>query len=155
MMSSFSVSLATEKDHDALLKALELIRADVQFNPFQFSWNSESFRDELKLAETLICKNQAGEVVSFLAYRKNKFEREIMVLATTPLNRKLGLQTQLLAELLNEARLNKLEVWLEVHEQNSSAIELYKKNKFKEQGRRVKYYQDGAAALLMKWSAGL
>ena len=152
-MSSFSVCLATEKDHEALLKALELIRQDTQFNQFQFSWNSENFRDELKLAETLICKNDSGEVLSFLSYRKNKFEREIMVLATTPPHRKLGLQTQLLAELLSEARLNKLEIWLEVHEQNSSAIELYKKNKFELQGRRVKYYRDGADALLMKWSA--
>lgn len=150
-MSSFSVCKATEKDHEALLKALELIRQDKQFNPFQFSWNSENFLTELKLAEILIYKNQNNEVVSFLTYRKNQFECEIMVLATVPEHRQQGLQSQLLVELLTESRLNKLEIWLEVHEQNSSAIELYKKNKFTVEGRRVKYYRDGADALLMKW----
>lgn len=154
-MTSFSVEVATEKDHEALLKALELIRQDSLFNPAQFSWNSESFLSELKLAETLVCKNQSGEVVSFLTYRKNKFDFEIMVLATIPINRHQGLQSQLLSWLLSEAQLNKLEVWLEVHEQNSSAIGLYKKNKFSLEGRRAKYYQDGAAALLMKWNSGL
>jgi ribosomal-protein-alanine N-acetyltransferase len=154
-MSSFSFSFATEKDHDALLAALELIRQDNSFDSFQFSWNSEKFLSELKLAETLVCKNKQNEVASFLTYRKNKFEFEIMALATVPQNRKQGLQTQLLSRLLTEAKINNLEVWLEVHEQNSSAIELYKKNKFSSVGRRAKYYQDGADALLLKWKVDL
>lgn len=133
--------------------ALELIRQDSLFKPYQFSWNSENFLSELKLAETLVCKNQKSEVVSFLTFRKNQFECEIMVLATVPENRKQGLQNQLLKSLLADAQLNTLEVWLEVHEQNSSAIELYKKNKFSPVGRRAKYYQDGADALLLKWTA--
>ena len=148
-MSSFSVSFATEKDHDPLLAALELIRQDNLFNQFQFSWSSENFISELKRAETLVCKNLQNEVASFLTYRKNQFEFEIMALATVPQNRQQGLQTQLLNRLIDEAQLNNLEVLLEVHEQNSSAIELYKKNNFSPVGRRTKYYQDGADALLL------
>lgn len=154
-MASFSVTKATEKDHESLLRALEIIRLDSSFNTFQFSWNSENFLAELKVAETLICKSENSEVLSFLSYRKNQFEYEIMVLATLPMHRQKGLQSQLIKALLAEARLSHATVWLEVHEKNSSAIELYKKNKFVSEGRRSRYYKDGADALLMKWSEKL
>ena len=152
MSDSFSVLIASKNDHQALLVALESVQQDPLFNPFQLSWTSESFLAELKIAETLICKNQTQEVLSFLSYRKSQFEIEIMVLATLPQYRNQGLQQKLLKQLLRSADHEKLEVWLEVHEKNSPAIELYKKNNFSQQGLRTRYYKDGADALLMKWS---
>lgn len=151
MTGSFSFLISNENDYEALLNSLETIRQDSSFNSFQFSWNSENFITELKLAETLICKHQSGEVAAFLTYRKNKFEIEIMALATLPKYRKQGLQQQLLDLLLKKAQLEKLEIWLEVHEKNSPAIELYKKNNFNLKACRANYYKDGAGALLMKW----
>jgi ribosomal-protein-alanine N-acetyltransferase len=40
------------------------------------------------------------------------------------------------------------ELWLEVHEVNVSAQNLYEKLGFRLSGRRPRYYKDGATALL-------
>jgi ribosomal-protein-alanine N-acetyltransferase len=40
------------------------------------------------------------------------------------------------------------ELWLEVHEANQAARQLYQKLGFKETGKRKRYYKDGGTAIL-------
>ena len=45
---------------------------------------------------------------------------------------------------------SRMEIFLEVRENNITAIEFYKKNGFKEAGKRKNYYRDtGEAAIIM------
>ena len=53
-------------------------------------------------------------------------------------------------QLINEIKKSRMEIFLEVRENNITAIEFYKKNGFKEAGKRKNYYRDtGEAAIIM------
>ncbi|MCM2281887.1 MAG: GNAT family N-acetyltransferase [Bdellovibrionaceae bacterium] len=72
---------------------------------------------------------------------------EILHLATDPRVRRKGYMAELLAAVI-AARESGKEVWLEVHEANQPARQLYEKMGFRNVGRRSAYYADGGAAVL-------
>lgn len=74
---------------------------------------------------------------------------EIWCLATHPAFQGEGVMSALLQEL----KLSTEEIWLEVHEWNTTAIHFYKNQRFQQVGRRSNYYKDGRAALLFTWKA--
>lgn len=151
MMSDFSFGEAQSADYAELVQILQEIKSDSNFNSAQFSWTEQSLTEEFKFSKTWILKDTSAHIGAFLCFRQNHPDYEIMLLATRPRYRRRGLQSRVLQKLLQQASIEKAVVRLEVHSGNSSAIELYKKNNFVIAGKRVRYYRDGADALLMIW----
>lgn len=84
----------------------------------------------------------AGYVIIF----NNSDSLEIMKIGVNPEYRRKGIGTIL----INEMKKSRMQIFLEVRENNSTAIEFYKKNGFKEAGKRKNYYRDtGEAAIIM------
>jgi ribosomal-protein-alanine N-acetyltransferase len=82
-------------------------------------------------------------------------EAEILSVAIAPAWRGRGLSSQLLdLHLRLLAGLGIRAVFLEVGEHNTPACRLYRRAGFKDVGRRQGYYQDGAAALVLRRDFG-
>ncbi len=74
---------------------------------------------------------------------------EILLLLTNPTKKRTGIMKNLLSEVVEDLSVNlKEEIWLEVHESNLAARNLYKNCSFVEVGSRPKYYSDGGNAIL-------
>lgn len=76
---------------------------------------------------------------------------EIWCLATLPAYQGQGV----MGSLLKELKVTTKEIWLEVHELNTKAINFYKNQTFQQVGSRPNYYKDGKKALLFTWKAEL
>jgi ribosomal protein S18 acetylase RimI-like enzyme len=89
-----------------------------------------------------------SDLCGFILYRLSADNLEIIWLATHPQFLAQGVMQKLLAELFAaHSHLN--EVWLEVHEKNQQALNLYIKMGFHKVGRRQAYYSDGGAAITL------
>ena len=85
---------------------------------------------------------------------KGPFETDIIYLYVYPKNRKQGIASKLILHLLSCLKEdNKQEgVFLEVSDQNKSAIKLYEKIGMTYKGLRRSYYKDGSNALVYYYS---
>ena len=92
-----------------------------------------------------------GELVAYIGFDLGLFEYEFQTVLVNPLYRKKGLAKALIGKMLDMAKQNNIEsIFLEVREQNESAINLYQGLGFKVISKRNKYYFDGENALVMK-----
>lgn len=112
-----------------------------------FQWDEQKILSELTQHQSFAAL-EGSEVLAFLVLAKRTdLIFEIPLLVTSASYQNKGVMQRLLvwlfASLPPEA-----ELWLEVHQSNSSACNLYRKLGFEEVGLRKKYYQDGGAALL-------
>ncbi len=112
----------------------------------QFYWPMDLLGAEIATAESLGVFE--GELlVGFVLYRELPGVWEISLVATHPRFSRRGFMSALLKQLI-DAKGRERELWLEVHQDNHLAQQLYEKLGFQMSGRRPKYYQDGATALL-------
>lgn len=103
--------------------------------------------DELEVA--------AGVVRSFICFLQSTDSVEILALGVDPRFQRQGFMGKLLETFVREAQGEGLEVFLEVHEDNISAINLYKKYGFQFVNQRKSYYKDGKSALIFKTKANM
>jgi ribosomal-protein-alanine N-acetyltransferase len=102
-------------------------------------------------------ESETGRLEAFVLFRDVGVAWEISFLAVAPELRGQGRMRTLL--LLLQERLREtpcqqpqgLAIWLEVHEANGPALNLYAKVGFREVGRRPRYYSDGGAAILFSY----
>lgn len=138
---------ATENDYSAIIQIVEEISVQAPEKKSQFNWDRFQIGDELQKSATWVVSR--GEVVeAFLCAREAPDFFEITVLATALQVRKQGLQSQLMKTVLLEATGKNKNVLLEVHEENLSAINFYRKLGFAELPKRKNYYSDGKSALV-------
>jgi len=128
-----------------------------------FSWSVESLQTEWNEAECFVLVS-AGQIVAYASLRPAGDAREITCLAVRPRTQRKGWGGLLLQSLFEQFENDAIghgqsggdsvirELWLEVHDQNLAAQELYNRQGFMVTGRRNKYYPDGGAALLMSKS---
>lgn len=91
-------------------------------------------------------KDENGITAGYVIIFNNSDSLEIMKIGVNPQYREKGFGTIL----INEIKKSRMEIFLEVRENNTTAIEFYKKNGFKEAGKRKNYYRDtGEAAIIM------
>lgn len=91
-------------------------------------------------------QNEEGQTAGYAIIFNNSDSLEIMKIGVNPLFREKGFGSIL----INEIKKSRMEIFLEVRENNITAIEFYKKNGFKEAGKRKNYYRDtGEAAVIM------
>ncbi len=114
--------------------------------PMGGSWTLRLIEKELENQLAFGLKEE-GKILAVVLIHAQDGVWEIVMLATDPAHHRKGLMTRLMTALADQ-RPPKTELWLEVHEGNLSAQNLYKKLGFRQVGRRDKYYRDGGAALL-------
>lgn len=91
-------------------------------------------------------KTDNGITAGYVIVFNNSDSLEIMKIGVNPQYRQKGIGTIL----INEMKKSRMGIFLEVRENNNTAIEFYKKNGFKEAGKRKNYYRDtGEAAIIM------
>jgi ribosomal-protein-alanine N-acetyltransferase len=89
--------------------------------------------------------------LGFALGRAQAGEAEILTIAVRPRAWRLGIGRLLLRALMTEAaRRGAAELFLEVAESNMNAHALYSSAGARKDGRRPRYYADGAAALILR-----
>ena len=130
-----------------------------------FHWPPDKLRTQIDHAATrtfVVVENESsglgGEIVSerimaFACFVDMGQAIEIPVLATHPQFHHQGWMKHLL-NAVDAQYYHTRELWLEVHEGNMAARNLYRSLGFVESGRRVSYYRDGSAAILCNRFSG-
>lgn len=132
------------------LSDLEEIKTNLSDN-FDDFWSYNVFKSELcNIYSKYVVARQYGNIIGFAGMQIILDEGNIMNIVTKTENRKLGIATLMLTELLNIAKKSKLRlINLEVNEKNLAALHLYEKFGFKQVGLRKKYYNNTDNAILM------
>jgi ribosomal-protein-alanine N-acetyltransferase len=112
----------------------------------EFYWPPTMLEDELKESVSWGCFLN-DELAAVVLLREMPDVGEISLLATAPDYRRKGCMEFLLRGLFDAIGHNR-EIWLEVHENNHQAQQLYKKLGFRRDGVRSHYYKDGGSAVL-------
>jgi len=127
---------------------------DILEDEFDDFWNSQILKDELENENTrYVVAIKNGEVSGFAGIKYNFDTVEVMNIVTKKNQRRNGLATILLRNLIEISKeFNVSKILLEVNEQNLPAINLYNKLGFFEVGRRKKYYNNQFDAILMDYN---
>ena len=118
----------------------------VEFEYFrQLGWSKKQFQlqliKEINFGLVLIYDNKIkGFIIGDLITIEKKLEYEILILYVNSKNRRLGYASKLINNLNLFLKKKLKKIFLEVAEDNISAIELYEKNNFKKIGIRKNYY---------------
>ena len=97
----------------------------------------------------LSVRNEDNKIVGYIILFDNSDSLEIMKIGVLPEVRQQGIATLLINEIKKKDR----DIFLEVRENNISAIKFYEKNFFRKIGQRKNYYSDtGESAILMTWN---
>ena len=142
-MSDIQISEMTLSD-------LEEIKTNLSDN-FDDFWSYNVFKSELSnIYSKYVVARQYGNIIGFAGMQIILDEGNIMNIVTKTENRKLGIATLMLNELLSIAKKSKLRlINLEVNDKNLAALHLYEKFGFKQVGLRKKYYNNTDNAILM------
>lgn len=115
-------------------------------------WNEKAFKDLLEISfhYLVVDYDDENKIRGFLLYSLILDEAEILTFCVSPAKQSKGVGGNLLAVFLEKMK-NKhvTTVLLDVAENNFSAIKLYNRYGFMENGRRRKYYENKIDALLM------
>ncbi|MBP3707164.1 MAG: ribosomal protein S18-alanine N-acetyltransferase [Clostridia bacterium] len=120
----------------------------IQFDDFwTFSILEKEFNGE---NTTYIVAEENNEILGFAGILTIIDESNIMNIVTKKDKRHMGVGSLLLSELIKiSKKLNMKSITLEVNENNTPAIKLYKKYNFEQIGVRKKYYDNTDSAILM------
>jgi ribosomal-protein-alanine N-acetyltransferase len=145
MMSSLQIAPLTVVDLDEV--------ALIEQVSFTSPWPTSAYATELttnRLARYFGARRD-GELVGYGGIWLMVDEAHVTTMAVRPANRRTGVATALLLELLQEARRGGARVaTLDVRVSNVEAQRLYRSFGFVEVGRRIRYYDDnGEDALVM------
>ena len=114
-----------------------------------FSWDELKLLNQLEASPTVgaFAAEESEKLLAFVNLADVGEAWELIVLATHGDFQHQGIMEGLLKHIF-ASHCKSRKVWLEVHEANLGARNLYRKLGFKEEGRRLSYYPDGTAAIL-------
>lgn len=121
--------------------------------PMGGSWTLSLVEKELENGFGWALVTEDGKINGVILARKLEESWDISFLGLAKSNRGKGQMDQFFT-IVREKYFHKWPVWLEVHELNLPALNLYKRLGFRQVGRRLRYYRDGAAAVLLSLSEG-
>lgn len=110
-------------------------------------WNEEKYSavfDQKEPRRIMLLAEDNTRILGFGIVRMSQNEGEVENLAVVRDMQRQGLGTQILRRLLDLAKTEVSNVFLEVREANAAARALYTKAGFRECGRRKSYYQNPA-----------
>ena len=123
----------------------------MKHNKFPNIWDYDTFADDYNDSRYIVIK-QNEDIYGFAGFRIVFEEMEIMNIVTRVDARNQGFASNMLSYILRYAYSNETEkINLEVNENNSQAIKLYKTYGFQTVGKRNKYYRDNGNAILMTY----
>ncbi|MBO4293093.1 MAG: ribosomal protein S18-alanine N-acetyltransferase [Clostridia bacterium] len=131
---------------------LEQIKDNLQ-SDFDDFWNSNILEKELQNDNSymIVVKDENNEIVGFAGIQFILDEADITNIVTKKSARNRGIGTILLKELINVSEQKDCKrITLEVNENNSIALKLYKNIGFVEIGQRKKYYNGKETAIIME-----
>jgi len=109
-------------------------------------WTANDFADLKKSGCDIIASQN-----SFVVWRRIDDEAEIISIGVAPIARRTGTASALMQMVERDVKqLGSKTIFLEVDEENTPAIELYKKSGFTNAGIRPHYYENGHNAIIMK-----
>lgn len=138
--------------HDEIFRVVQAVIRG-QGLKAEFYWPDGMLSEELEVTEAVgLFKGRV--LAGLVLYRVLPMAWEISMVATDPQFRRQGLMEVLISHLINargQGEGEAKELWLEVHEANSGAQNLYEKLGFRRIGVRNRYYKDGGTALLYSY----
>ena len=136
--------------HTMHLEDLDKIKENLETD-FDDFWNYKIFKEELgNNNSSYLVLLYNDEIVCFGGIKVILDESNLMNIVTRKDMRRKGFASILLDELITiSGKENCSSVTLEVNENNTPAINLYKKFDFAEVGKRTNYYKNGDNAVLM------
>lgn len=117
--------------------------AEVAFEPeYREAWTTGQISGLLVSSDAWLELGEIdGALISFALCRQAADEVELLLCATSPDLRRQGLGMELMARVSEQCRLRGVrKLFLEVRSSNLSALALYRKAGFREDGRRPGYY---------------
>ena len=116
------------------------------------SWNERQFEEAFKTGRSIfLFAKEKGEAVAFLLAEDLIDSVNLLLIATDEKYRNKKIATKLILELEKITKNKKInKIWLEVKENNYSAINFYKKNNFENIYLRRNYYKNGISALIFE-----
>ena len=134
----------------------------IERRSFPTPWSLAMFVLELsKPSGICLAATRVGDLVGYLVCSRYDRVWHVMNIAIDPDERRQGLATALLQELLDRVGDDDAQYTLEVRHSNQAAIGLYRRFGFRPAGLRRRYYQDNGEDALIMWrtpgdgSAGL
>jgi ribosomal-protein-alanine N-acetyltransferase len=124
----------------------------IERRAFPTPWSLAMFVLELsKPAGVCLAALRDGEMLGYLICSRYDTVWHIMNVAVDPAQRRRGIATALLADLLRRVGSQTERFTLEVRESNRAAIALYERYGFRAAGRRRRYYQDNGEDAVVMW----
>ena len=147
-----SPSNRAESFREATVADLEGLVA-LERSAFEGPWNAAQLSGQLDQpgSFTLVAAGDAGELDAYATFTQVAGEAELLRVAVRPTARRRGLAKSLLRVALDRLAARRIATChLEVREDNTPALALYRSLGFEEVGRRKAYYPDKTAALLFR-----
>lgn len=143
---SFIIRLAEKKDIEALAELDDIC--------FAIPWNRSAFEYEINenLKAIYLVAELDDRIIGYVGVWVILDEGHITNIAVHPDFRNKGLGKLLLSNLFEITDRKGVERYtLEVRDSNDAALSLYSKFKFKQEGKRLKYYEDTGEDALILW----
>ena len=125
----------------------------IEFDAFTTPWTRNDFNSELANNNAIyIVASENNNVIGYAGMWHVINEGHILNVAVKAENRKQGVGTLLISELVNIAiEKEMIGLTLEVRESNTAALQLYQKFGFKAEGIRKRYYSDPSEDAVIMW----
>lgn len=146
---------ARSQDFELIANISELVYQKMLLleRPSFFNWTGEKMLAELRLADQVWLVEENAQILAFVVLRELPDAWEVSALASNSQFMGRGHMLSLLSDVIERFTRgdNGKELWLEVHEKNQPARQLYQKLGLVEVGRRSRYYSDGGSAVLYSY----
>jgi len=124
----------------------------IERRAFPTPWSLAMFVLELsKAGGVCLAAARDGELVGYLVCSRYDAVWHVMNVSVEPRQRRMGVATALLLELLERIDGPDARLTLEVRRSNAPAIALYERFGFRSAGVRRRYYQDNGEDALIMW----
>jgi ribosomal-protein-alanine N-acetyltransferase len=124
----------------------------IERRAFPTPWSLAMFVLELsKAGGVCLAATRDGELVGYLVCSRYDTVWHVMNVSVEPRQRRMGVATALLLELLERIDGSDARLTLEVRRSNTPAIALYERFGFRSAGVRRRYYQDNGEDALIMW----
>ncbi|MCB0363561.1 MAG: GNAT family N-acetyltransferase [Bdellovibrionales bacterium] len=130
----------------------EIVKTFYSQNDFPVGggWGADQLADEVSSGHSLAVFYRYFGLTCFVIWREVPGGIDIRLLGTHPQWRRRGMMKHLMRQVIDHLKGGE-ELWLEAHEANLSARNLYERLGFSQVGSRPRYYRDGAGASLYSW----
>lgn len=145
LVTNFRIRAANTND---LMRICEIEDVSFSHDPYPAFLIQRLLNEENSLF--YVATGEKDEVIGYLV-SKIEDHAHLISLAVLPTQRRLGVATRLLKELIVRLRqIGISEIRLEVRPDNNAAVQLYSQFRFREESVIPQYYSDGSPALFMR-----